>query len=48
LFMRFYENCPILKAEPALRDSRLALSELTASTLQQGLDLLGIETLEKM
>lgn len=48
LFMRFYENCPILKADPALRDSRLALSELTASTLQQGLDLLGIETLEKM
>lgn len=48
LFMRFYENCPILKADPALRDSRLALSELTASSLQQGLDLLGIETLEKM
>jgi len=48
LFMRFYESCPILKAEPALRDSRLALSALTAATLKQGLDLLGIETLEKM
>lgn len=48
LFMRFYENCPILKAEDSLRDSRLALSELTAQTLQQGLGLLGIETLEKM
>lgn len=48
LFMRFYESCPILKAEPQLRDSRLALSALTATALKQGLDLLGIETLEKM
>ncbi|GJM13174.1 MAG: arginine--tRNA ligase [Pseudohongiella sp.] len=48
LFMRFYESCPILKAEAELRDSRLALSALTASTLQQGLDLLGISTLEQM
>jgi len=48
LFMRFYENCPILKAEDSMRDSRLALCELTAQTLQQGLGLLGIETLEKM
>jgi len=48
LFMRFYESCPILKADAQLRDSRLALSALTAATLKQGLDLLGIETLEKM
>lgn len=48
LFMRFYESCPILKAEPELRDSRLALSALAAATLQQGLGLLGIETLEQM
>jgi arginyl-tRNA synthetase len=48
LFMRFYESCPILKADDELRDSRLALSALTAATLHQGLDLLGIETLEKM
>tara|TARA_R110002073_G_scaffold289704_1_gene454625 strand:- start:265 stop:645 length:381 start_codon:yes stop_codon:yes gene_type:complete len=47
-FMRFYESCPILKADPELRDSRLALSSLTAETLQQGLNLLGIETLEQM
>ncbi len=46
--MRFYESCPILKAEPELRDSRLALSALAAATLQQGLGLLGIETLEQM
>ena len=48
LFMRFYESCPILTAEPELRDSRLALSALAAATLQQGLGLLGIETLEQM
>lgn len=49
VFMRFYEVCPILKAEDAeTMQSRLALAQLTAQTLQQGLDLLGIETLEKM
>lgn len=48
LFMRFYEACPILKAEQATRNSRLALAQLTAETLDQGLDLLGIETLERM
>ncbi len=47
-FMRFYENCPILKADDEIRDSRLALARLTAETLHQGLDLLGIRTLERM
>jgi arginyl-tRNA synthetase len=47
-FMRFYETCPILKAETTLKNSRLSLAALTADTLQQGLDLLGIETLEQM
>ncbi len=47
-FMRFYESCPILKAEPEVQNSRLALAALTAEALQQGLDLLGIETLERM
>ncbi|MEQ8408392.1 MAG: arginine--tRNA ligase [Gammaproteobacteria bacterium] len=47
-FMRFYESCPILKAEPDVQQSRLALAALTAETLQQGLNLLGIETLERM
>ena len=47
-FMRFYEACPILKAEVESRNSRLSLAALTAETLQQGLDLLGIETLERM
>ncbi len=47
-FARFYENCPVLKAEPAERASRLVLCELTARVLKQGLDLLGIETVEQM
>ena len=48
LFMRFYENCPILKAPADLRDSRLALCAHMATVVQQGLTLLGIETLEQM
>jgi arginyl-tRNA synthetase len=48
LFMRFYEACPILKEDASIRDSRLAMCVLTADTLKQGLDLLGINTLEQM
>lgn len=48
LFSRFYEACPILKAEGQTRDSRLQLAKLTGETLKQGLDLLGIQTLEVM
>jgi arginyl-tRNA synthetase len=47
-FTGFYENCPVLKAEAAQRASRLALCDLTARVLQQGLGVLGIETLEQM
>jgi len=48
LFTSFYENCPVLKSEPEQRESRLLLCELTARVLKQGLEVLGIETLEKM
>ena len=50
LFMSFYEACPILKDDTseADRHSRLALSKATARTLSQGLELLGIETMQKM
>ncbi len=48
VFMRFYEACPVLKAEPQIRKTRLALASLTEKTLEQGLDLLGIQTLERM
>ncbi|NSL54658.1 arginine--tRNA ligase [Uliginosibacterium aquaticum] len=47
-FMRFYEACPVLKSEGALRDSRLRLCRLTADTLKTGLGLLGIGVLEAM
>ena len=49
-FMSFYEACPILKEgiEPDIKNSRLMLSILVASTLKQGLDLLGIEVMERM
>lgn len=47
-FARFYENCPVLKAESAERASRLVLCDLTARVLKQGLEVLGIETLEQM
>jgi arginyl-tRNA synthetase len=47
-FSRFFENCPVLKSEAATRDSRLALCDLTARVLKQGLSALGIETLEQM
>ncbi len=47
-FMRFYESCPVLKADAPTRASRLRLCLLTARTLRLGLNLLGIETLERM
>ncbi|MGW8380992.1 arginine--tRNA ligase [Streptomyces sp. ODS28] len=49
LFSPFYENCPVLKAETTeARENRLFLCALTARTLHQGLDLLGIRTPERL
>ena len=48
LFSRFYEACPILKAEGNARASRLQLARITGETLKIGLDLLGIRTLNVM
>ena len=47
-FTAFYEHCPVLKSEGATRESRLVLCDLTAKVLKQGLNALGIETLEQM
>lgn len=48
-FSKFFETCPVLQAETdALRQSRLALCDLTARTIEQGLTLLGIRVVEKM
>jgi arginyl-tRNA synthetase len=49
LFTTFYEECPVLKAEPeSLRAARLALCALTLSVLTTGLDLLGVPLPERM
>ena len=48
LFSRFYEACPILKAQGEVRDSRLKLAQLTGETLKMGLDLLGIDVSDVM
>lgn len=47
-FTAFYENCPVLKAEPAERRVRLALCDLAGRVLKQGLETLGLETAERM
>ena len=48
-YSTFYEQCPVLKADTVeQRQNRLALCDLTARTLRQGLALLGIEVVEKM
>jgi arginyl-tRNA synthetase len=46
--MTFYEHCPILGADADLKASRLRLSQITSETLSTGLNLLGIETVERM
>ncbi len=50
LFMSFYEACPILKNDVSedVRNSRLQLCKASAAIIAQGLDLLGIEVMEKM
>lgn len=47
-FTTFYELCPVLRADDAVRASRLALADLTARVLAHGLDLLGIAAPEQM
>jgi arginyl-tRNA synthetase len=48
-FHKFYEKCPVLTADSdSRRLSRLTLCDLVARTLKQGLELLGIHTVERM
>ncbi|WP_448515105.1 arginine--tRNA ligase [Parathermosynechococcus lividus] len=47
-FNQFYDRCPILTAPEPLKQSRLALAYLTASTLKLGLSLLGIRVLDRI
>jgi len=50
LYMSFYEACPILKEgiEDSVKQARLALCAQISKTLKQGLDILGIDVMERM
>jgi len=50
LFMKFYEQNPILKGDISkeLKESRIILADLVAKTIKQGLDILGIQVLERL
>lgn len=48
-YSAFFENRPVLRAESdEIRDSRLLLCALTAKTIRKGLELLGIQVVERM
>jgi arginyl-tRNA synthetase len=47
-FSTFYNELPVKDAEPAVRAARLTLCERVATVLRRGLDLLGIEVVERM
>ena len=47
-FTRFYEQCPILPAEDDVKHNRLRFAQRTALTLKGGLNLLGIQTVDRM
>jgi arginyl-tRNA synthetase len=47
-FTSFYDACPVLSSEGALREERLALCDLTARTLELGLSVLGIDAPNQM
>ena len=50
LFMRFYEQNPMLKegVDEETKMSRLQLADLTAKTIKQGLDILGIQVVDRL
>jgi arginyl-tRNA synthetase len=49
LFSSFFDQCPVLMAETeAIGLSRLKLTHLVSQTLKVGLDLLGIQVIERM
>ena len=47
-FHRFYNNCRIKDAEPALRDARLILCECTEKVIANALEIVGVTAPEKM
>ena len=47
-YSTFYEQCPVLKSEGEVRESRLALCRVTQQVLAKGLYLLGIDAPDRM
>lgn len=47
-YSSFYQNSPVLKAEPEVRDSRIRLCCMVSQTLREGLTLLGLRTPERI
>ena len=47
-YSTFYQNVPFLKAEEGVRESRVRLCMVVAKVLRRGLDLLGMETPERI
>ncbi len=47
-FHAFFAHCPVLTSEEPVRTSRLLLCYLTSKTIEHGLSLLGIETMDQM
>ncbi|TET16073.1 MAG: hypothetical protein E3J82_00250, partial [Candidatus Thorarchaeota archaeon] len=48
LFSKFYDSCPVLKAEPTTRAARLELVSAFRITMGNCLRILGIPVVEKM
>jgi arginyl-tRNA synthetase len=48
LFSKFYDSCPVLKAEPGVRQARLALVESFRITMANCLRVLGIPVIDRM
>ncbi len=48
LFSRFYDNCPVLKAEDDLKHARIALVRAFRTTIANCLELLGIPVVNRM
>jgi arginyl-tRNA synthetase len=48
LFSKFYDQCPVLKAEPGVKEGRLTLVEAFKITMANCLAVLGIPVVDRM
>ena len=48
LINKFYERCPVIRAEEGVREARIALVKAASIALGNAMDLLGIPKLERM